>query len=200
MDTKILNYPDSPTLTRKRKTILKAAKELFIKNGIESTTMTDIAVAADMTRRSLYNYYPAKDQIAIDIQILNLESINWFDNWNELNAENFKPRFMEIVTKALTTEYIENLYIYRFDTYFCCGYPDERYTTYLKSKTSLPLYLDGSQEIGQTRKEMVLIFNLVIAYIQRLVIRKRSADNGIDDFAGELEAFSIIISKTIELR
>jgi AcrR family transcriptional regulator len=74
------NYNESPTKKNKRDIILAASYKLFIEKGIENVSMLEIAEQAGMQRRSLYNYYNEKDQIAIDIykcQYLGALTLDW---------------------------------------------------------------------------------------------------------------------------
>ncbi|MEI8197413.1 MAG: TetR/AcrR family transcriptional regulator, partial [Phycisphaerae bacterium] len=52
----------------RRKTILDAARPLFLKNGFAATTMPQIAAAAELAPGTLYLYYPSK--IAIYAELL----------------------------------------------------------------------------------------------------------------------------------
>ncbi|MGE5398452.1 MAG: TetR/AcrR family transcriptional regulator, partial [Chitinophagales bacterium] len=47
-----------------REKIIKVAVELFEKQGFYNTTMEQIAEAADVARKTLYNYFPVKEAIA----------------------------------------------------------------------------------------------------------------------------------------
>lgn len=46
-----------------RRAILKAARAKFEQAGIADTTMDEIAVAADVSRATLYNYFPSRSDI-----------------------------------------------------------------------------------------------------------------------------------------
>lgn len=55
-----------------RQNLLSAAKSLFIKNGYEETTMSDIAQEAKLCRRTVYAYYDSKAEIykaVVDIEV-----------------------------------------------------------------------------------------------------------------------------------
>lgn len=52
---------------RQRENILKAAEECFVEQGIALTTMSDITQRAGIYRRTLYNYYTSKEEIASEI-------------------------------------------------------------------------------------------------------------------------------------
>ncbi|WP_224373039.1 TetR/AcrR family transcriptional regulator [Hyalangium versicolor] len=46
-----------------RQRIVDAAMKLFLDRGYEATTMNDIADAADVSRRSLFDYFPTKEDV-----------------------------------------------------------------------------------------------------------------------------------------
>ena len=56
-----------------RENIATAASSLFLKNGVSSTTMNDIAVAAGYSKATLYVYFENKEEI---ISFLVLDSMN----------------------------------------------------------------------------------------------------------------------------
>lgn len=60
--------PEEGRMERKKKgvrqRIVKVAIELFEHQGFDNTTMEQIAEAADVARKTLYNYFPVKEAIA----------------------------------------------------------------------------------------------------------------------------------------
>jgi AcrR family transcriptional regulator len=58
---------------RRIQEILKAARDLFLTKGYESTTMLDIAEKAELSRRTLYHYFESKEGISY---IIMLEAFN----------------------------------------------------------------------------------------------------------------------------
>ena len=46
-----------------RKLLIEVARGLFAKNGLENTTMNDIAVASGKGRRTLYTYFKSKEDV-----------------------------------------------------------------------------------------------------------------------------------------
>jgi AcrR family transcriptional regulator len=48
-----------------RQRIVEAGLKLFHEKGIEATTLDDIAAAAEISRRSFFSYFPAKEDIAL---------------------------------------------------------------------------------------------------------------------------------------
>lgn len=67
----------------RRQEIMKAARELFSRQGYHDTTLEDIAVHAEFGKGTIYNYFPSKedlfygiiDQLTIDILALAESSI-----------------------------------------------------------------------------------------------------------------------------
>ena len=55
-----------------RKNISMAAEQLFMKNGIENTSMNDIAKASGYSKATLYVYFKNKEQL---VGVLVLESM-----------------------------------------------------------------------------------------------------------------------------
>jgi TetR/AcrR family transcriptional repressor of mexJK operon len=52
---------------RSRAAVVEAARELFLGKGYASTTMEEIAAAAGLTKRTLYNNYPDKETLFTQI-------------------------------------------------------------------------------------------------------------------------------------
>lgn len=60
----------------RRQFVVDAARKLFAENGIENTSMEDIAGAADYTRRTLYTYFKSFDEICL-LVLLGDQAIRW---------------------------------------------------------------------------------------------------------------------------
>src|SRR6266480_914188 len=48
---------------RTRETIARAARELFAERGYHDTTLPEIAEAADVSTRTIFSYFPSKEDI-----------------------------------------------------------------------------------------------------------------------------------------
>jgi AcrR family transcriptional regulator len=51
---------------RTRETIARVARELFAERGYHATTLPDIAEAADVSTRTIFAYFPSKEDILFD--------------------------------------------------------------------------------------------------------------------------------------
>src|ERR1700744_3178525 len=49
-----------------REAIAQAAAELFARHGFESVTVEDVARAANVSRQTVFNYFPSKEQMLFD--------------------------------------------------------------------------------------------------------------------------------------
>lgn len=51
------------SISKTRQKLVDVARQLFAKNGMENTTMNDIALASGKGRRTLYTYFKSKEDI-----------------------------------------------------------------------------------------------------------------------------------------
>jgi len=58
---------DDPRVVRTRAAVMDAARTLFLRKGYAGTTMEDIAAAAGLTKRTVYNNYGGKDALFAEI-------------------------------------------------------------------------------------------------------------------------------------
>ena len=56
-----------PRVKRSRAAVIAAARALFLEHGYAGTTMEEIAAAAGLTKRTLYNNYADKDALFSEI-------------------------------------------------------------------------------------------------------------------------------------
>lgn len=70
----MIHYDDSKTRTKNRKKIVEVAKQLFMEKGISHTTVLDIVKKAKMERKTFYNYFSDKDEIAQYIYYNSMET------------------------------------------------------------------------------------------------------------------------------
>ena len=51
------------SISKTRQKLVDVARQLFAKNGLENTTMNDIAVQSGKGRRTLYTYFRSKEEV-----------------------------------------------------------------------------------------------------------------------------------------
>ena len=55
------------TASKTKAVLVDVARQLFAKNGLENTTMNDIALASGKGRRTLYSYFKSKEEIYLAV-------------------------------------------------------------------------------------------------------------------------------------
>ena len=78
------------SISKTRQTLVDVARKLFAKNGLESTTMNDIAVASGKGRRTLYTYFKNQDDIYSAVIASELERLS--DKLDEVAAKKIRPQ------------------------------------------------------------------------------------------------------------
>jgi Transcriptional regulator len=57
----------SATVSKTRNMLIDVARQLFAREGVDNTTMNDIAVASKKGRRTLYTYFKSKNEIYLAV-------------------------------------------------------------------------------------------------------------------------------------
>lgn len=81
--------------------LVEVARQLFAKQGVESTTMNDIAVASKKGRRTLYTYFKSKEEIYMAVVESELEILS--DKMEEVAGRDISPdrKIMELIYTQL---------------------------------------------------------------------------------------------------
>lgn len=85
--------------------IMKVAKELFIKNGYNSTTTGDIVKLSGSSKGNLYHHFGTKENLFIEI--IKNEEEKWFEVWleEEKKCNTNKEKFIRINELSANTDY-----------------------------------------------------------------------------------------------
>ncbi len=67
MSTDVTQKPVRAGLAHKRAAILAAARELFVLNGVERTSMDAVAARAEVSKRTVYDYYGDKRRLLLGV-------------------------------------------------------------------------------------------------------------------------------------
>jgi AcrR family transcriptional regulator len=78
------------SISKTRQKLVDVARQLFAKNGLENTTMNDIAVASDKGRRTLYTYFNSKEDIYFAVIESELERLS--DKMDEVASMRIRPQ------------------------------------------------------------------------------------------------------------
>ncbi|MCQ4638388.1 TetR/AcrR family transcriptional regulator [Anaerovorax odorimutans] len=123
-----------------RARILRASRRLFSSKGYESTTIEDVADRAEVSKATLYNYFPNKESLLIGIAEEELEQVGDLiskDLKDEKNA-------VEKIRQALELLIVDSI------RYISLA----RKITYLNSCEESPLYA--------TRMDMIRLFEELV--------------------------------------
>ena len=76
-------------VSKTRAKLVDVARQLFAKNGVDNTTMNDIAVASTKGRRTLYTYFKSKEDIYIAVVESELDKLS--EALDRVASENIAP-------------------------------------------------------------------------------------------------------------
>ena len=78
------------SISKTRQKLVDVARQLFAKNGLENTTMNDIAVQSGKGRRTLYTYFKSKEEVYHAVIASELELLS--DKMDEVAARKIRPQ------------------------------------------------------------------------------------------------------------
>lgn len=208
MDISVLNYNESRTKHAHRQNILDQSFRLFLQTGIHYVTMDDIAKTAQMTLRSIYNYYNSKEEIAIDLQIICVYTLQQAKT-TKLEFENgfletaywirfFGRWFME--HQEVTT------YLTMFDYAFVTDYPNYRLVEFLNENNVGHIIFesinrgvqDGSIIQLDPSKLAYTIAQIAFSYVQKYIFHLTvKTFDPITDQIGNYELFVELIINSL---
>ena len=76
-------------VSKTRAKLVDVARQLFAKNGVDNTTMNDIAVASTKGRRTLYTYFKSKEDIYVAVVESELDRLS--EALDKVASENIAP-------------------------------------------------------------------------------------------------------------
>lgn len=91
------------TISRTKEQLVDIARQLFAKNGVDGTTMNDIAVASKKGRRTLYTYFKSKEDVYFAVVESELERLS--ETMRKVAAKKISPdnKILELVYTHLDT-------------------------------------------------------------------------------------------------
>jgi len=156
--------------------ILDAAEQLFLQNGLENTSMVDIATAAGITRVTLYRYFANRDSIAVEIQIRMLRKIDAMINTNDdvSSPESLRQRAQAMIRNfpQLQDAY---RYIGMFDKIYLDNAPETALTQWTKDQLINGNWgRPGLREFHRNQpygNAISVIFNNITWFLEKLALR-----------------------------
>lgn len=194
-----------------RERILQVAEAQFVDRGIERTQMIDIAEASGINRRTLYRYFPTKDLLAFEVEMIVIDKIqNYMGSLAVHDARGTGLACVEAYFDRVDMGRIRDLlrFTAEFDRYFQNEYPDSELTRrFIESinPQNDPLYhtiergiADGSIRGDMSATEIYhFISQSFFALFQRLILRRNHLK---DEYCGGVDfedVFKRLIIKAI---
>jgi AcrR family transcriptional regulator len=165
-----------------RTNILDAAERRFLRNGLEHTTMADIAEEAGITRMTLYRYFRDRDTIAFEIAVRMLERVvsgNTPTTVGESDGEAILLGRLKDAAQSMIRNFdaLRDAYRYlgMFDHLYTDRYPTEELAAWYKQHIE-SLRLSGVPEgvlaLSVTHAHHVLMtMNAIMSFLQRMAAR-----------------------------
>ncbi len=183
----LLEYDESPVKQRKRFEILTKSQDILIREGLYPIKMSEIAEEIGISKRSLYYYYKNKEELAVDVQILVMnEYISGREPQIDPTLSGYEQlcQLIYYMTERIKFYRKEIKFITAFDYYFFNGYPDKKYSDYLKTidedLTMIHIFEkgleDGSLKMPTEDYETLAmtVYQTVFAYAQKIIYREKS--------------------------
>ncbi|MBI9108422.1 MAG: TetR/AcrR family transcriptional regulator [Spirochaetales bacterium] len=192
--------------------ILQEAEKRFIDSGIANTLMKDIAAAININRRTLYRYFPTKDELAFEVEMIVMKQIqNYLSIEVEETENNTGFEKIEKYFDNVNFEDIKELmkFTAEFDRYFQNDYPtpqlEESFVQSLNPHNDLLYkYISEGIEDGSIRNDISAdnLFHFIsqnfFALFQRLVLREKHLKNEYCDQVDFQQLFKDILLSGIK--
>ncbi len=160
-----------------RASILDAAEKLFLQDGLENTTMVDIARQAGITKVTLYRYFANRDEIALAIHVRMLGRIASQleqDEGAELTLEGQRRRAQAMI-RSFGELRDAFRYVGMFDKIYLDDAPDAALTQWTKERLAA---LGVGRRVGSASadadprmRQIPVIMNNVIWFLEKLALR-----------------------------
>lgn len=158
-----------------RNAILDAAETLFLRKGLENTTMGEIAKETGIHRATLYRYFPDRDPIAFEIAVRMLKKIKSSTDISE------QPVYLHAIkedTLAMIDQFYQLRDAYRylgmFDYLYGDSYPNKSLADWFKEQVNAMRWGKGrfQGEIpGEVRPKVVMLLNAIMSFLEKMAAR-----------------------------
>ena len=154
-----------PRARAKREQILDGARRVFLRDGFAATSTDAIAAEAGVSKRTLYAYYPSKEDLFVDVlRRLTLENpqtraLESMEGMSPKNREELRRDLLELARKIVTTmmqpDYLPLLRTTIADTH---RFPQLgglfRATVPERAMNSFAVFIERVREQGMIRKDV----------------------------------------------
>ena len=142
----------SRTRQKQYDNIVDSAKELFIEHGIEPTSMRDIAVAAGVERKTVYNYFASKEELATHV-LVNMAELGEFFSLGDYDDT-------DAVSGYIMLEDILHKWVERYRDFADALMFSFQYNYHFNRESQLKDLLSPAEEIRKTKIGKAIIKGL----------------------------------------
>jgi AcrR family transcriptional regulator len=160
-----------------RACILETAEKRFLENGLENTSMVDIADHAGITRVTLYRYFANRDEIAVEIQVRMLEKITTAIESTQDSGLEYERQRVRAMIRNFPHLRDAFRYIGMFDKIYLDNLPDTLLTQWAKRQIT-ELRWGASENRGRPdfgdqayENQLAVIRNTVVWFLEKLALR-----------------------------
>ena len=155
--------------------ILNAAETVFLRKGLENTSMGDIADQANVHRVTLYRYFPNRDPIAFEIAVRILKKIKTSTDISD------KTIYLQAIKEDILAmiDQFQNLrdaykYLGMFDHLYGEKYPSNELADWFKEEINAMRWGKGrfSNSIpAEVRSQLVVLLNTIMSFLEKMAAR-----------------------------
>ena len=169
----------------RRQHIISTAREIFSTNGIENTTMLELAEAAHISKMTLYRYFPDRPTVAIEVAIDTIHQIRARITQQMTltpTSQNQLQNMFVAMIDAFPELEKEFRFMAMFDSLYYSSYPtpelQQRYQAEVqnifgRSLDTLITTLEGREKFTK----IITTANMITSYLQRLALRGELMSN-----------------------
>ncbi|MFY9118730.1 MAG: TetR/AcrR family transcriptional regulator [Syntrophomonadaceae bacterium] len=173
-----LNNKDTSTAGNTRQVILQTANRLMMDQGINNTSLNDIAREAGISKGTLHYYYPSKDDLIYDIaqqhfSVVKSSVLRW--NENVRGRTSFAEILRVVLSSFLEADTRNKLHLYLLQEAVVYNeHIRQRFQeSYQEWRTLLKEELDLQSEVlGFNESETRALSFIIVAIIDGLLIQR----------------------------
>jgi len=162
-------------IEKTREAILDAAEKLFLAGGLEQVKMIDIAAGANITKTTLYRYFPDQPTIIFEIAVRMLKKIILA---SEVNPERSIVDNVKIAIINMIDQFYDLQDAFRFmgmfDHLYGENYPNEELASWYQQeiyKMGWGQTLAQMVEMGIDAGKIAMISNSTLSFLEKMAIR-----------------------------
>ena len=158
-----------------RDAILDAAETIFLRKGLENTTMGEIAKETGIHRATLYRYFPDRDPIAFEIAVRMLKKIK---SSTDISESTDYLHAIKENTLAMIDRFYQLREAYRFlgmfDHLYGDSYPNKTLGDWFKEQVNTMRWGKGrfpGDIPGEVRPKVVMLLNAIMSFLEKMAAR-----------------------------